>query len=201
MNTHSGLIEGLVAFFRRFIQLTDKEVEELLLPHVTIKRFEKKQLVSIYGEQEEWLYFLNEGCMRQYYVKDEEETTILFAREGELISNTVSLFSRHPSHYFIEATEPCVAVAINYERLSVLMADHHKFEHLALLIAIQAMARKDERQLNLARLSPRERFLKFAKQQPEIMRRVPQIYIASYLGIKPETFSRFKHLLRKSKRS
>jgi hypothetical protein len=45
-------------------------------------------------------------------------------------------------------------------------------------------------------MSPRERFLNFVTKNPELMQRVPQKYLASYLNIKPETFSRFKHLLR-----
>jgi hypothetical protein len=59
-----------------------------------------------------------------------------------------------------------------------------------------AMIIKDRWQLNMMKLSPRERFLSFVKKKPELIQRVPQKYLASFLNIQPETFSRFKHLLR-----
>jgi hypothetical protein len=54
----------------------------------------------------------------------------------------------------------------------------------------------DSWQMQMIKMTARERFLAFVNKNPELMRRVPQKYLASYLNIKPETFSRFKHLLR-----
>jgi hypothetical protein len=58
------------------------------------------------------------------------------------------------------------------------------------------MVIKDRWQIQLVKMTDRERFLNFVKKNPDLMLRVPQKYLASYLNIKPETFSRFKHLLR-----
>jgi hypothetical protein len=58
------------------------------------------------------------------------------------------------------------------------------------------MAISDSWQMQLIKMTPRERFLNFVMKNPQLMQRVPQKYLASYLNIKPETFSRFKHLLR-----
>jgi hypothetical protein len=52
----------------------------------------------------------------------------------------------------------------------------------------------------MIKLTPRERFLDFVHKNPELLQRVPQKYLASYLNIQPETFSRFKHLLRERKK-
>jgi hypothetical protein len=53
----------------------------------------------------------------------------------------------------------------------------------------------------MIKMTPRERFLNFIMKNPELLQRVPQKYLASYLNIKPETFSRFKHLLRSNSRN
>jgi hypothetical protein len=55
---------------------------------------------------------------------------------------------------------------------------------------------KDRWQMQLVKLTPRERFIAFVTKNPDLMQRVPQKFLASYLNIKPETFSRFKHLVK-----
>lgn len=69
-------------------------------------------------------------------------------------------------------------------------------EHLGRLIITYTMVIKDRWQMQLVMLTPRERFIQFVHRNPELLQRVPQKYLASYLNIKPETFSRFKHLIR-----
>jgi len=69
-------------------------------------------------------------------------------------------------------------------------------EHLARLLITYAMVIKDRWQMQLVKMTPRERFLNFVIKNPELMQRVPQKFLASYLNIKPETFSRFKHLIK-----
>jgi hypothetical protein len=69
-------------------------------------------------------------------------------------------------------------------------------EHLGRMVITQTMVLKDKWRMQLVKMTPRERFLDFVTRNPELMQRVPQKFLASYLNIKPETFSRFKHLLR-----
>jgi DNA-binding MurR/RpiR family transcriptional regulator len=63
------------------------------------------------------------------------------------------------------------------------------------------MVIKDRWQMQLVKMTPRERFINFVAKNPQLIQRVPQKYLASYLNIKPETFSRFKHLLRSHSKS
>ncbi|RYY52479.1 MAG: hypothetical protein EOO09_21315 [Chitinophagaceae bacterium] len=69
-------------------------------------------------------------------------------------------------------------------------------EHLGRLIITHTMVIKDRWQMQMIKMTPRERFLHFVDRNPELLQRVPQKYLATYLNIKPETFSRFKHLPR-----
>ena len=69
-------------------------------------------------------------------------------------------------------------------------------QQLGRLVITATMVLKDKWQSQLVKLTPRERFLRFVSKHPELMQRVPQKYLASYLNIKPETFSRFKHMVK-----
>jgi hypothetical protein len=69
-------------------------------------------------------------------------------------------------------------------------------QRLGRLVITATMVLKDKWLSQLVKLSPRERFISFVTKHPELMQRVPQKYLASYLNIKPETFSRFKHLVK-----
>ncbi len=69
-------------------------------------------------------------------------------------------------------------------------------EHIARLIITYTMVLKDQWKEELLELSQKERFLKFVNRHPELLKRVPQKHLATYLNIKPETFSRYKHMIR-----
>jgi hypothetical protein len=90
--------------------------------------------------------------------------------------------------------------SITYEDLEKAYAASHKMEHMGRLIITTAMTVKDMWQTQMVTLSPRERFIKFMNRNPELVQRVPQKFLASFLSIKPETFSRFKHLVRDANR-
>src|SRR6185295_10977703 len=98
--------------------------------------------------------------------------------------------------YNVEAIEPSTVASISYNDLETIFASSKKMEHLGRLVVTRTMMLKDRWQVQLVKLTPRERFLNFVTKNPQLMQRVPQKYLASYLNIKPETFSRFKHLLR-----
>jgi hypothetical protein len=69
-------------------------------------------------------------------------------------------------------------------------------ERLGRLAVTYSMVMKDRWQMKMISQTPRERFLDFVQKHPDLLQRVPQKYLASYLNIQPETFSRFKHLLK-----
>jgi CRP-like cAMP-binding protein len=96
----------------------------------------------------------------------------------------------------VEAIEPTTLVSITYDDLETIYARSGKMEHLGRLIITYTMVLKDRWQMQLVMHTPRERFIRFVNHNPELLQRVPQKFLASYLNIKPETFSRFKHLVR-----
>jgi CRP-like cAMP-binding protein len=116
--------------------------------------------------------------------------------EGHIILSQESFHSRMPSEYFVETIEPSVLISIRFDDLEELYNSSKKMEHLGRLVITHTMMIKDRWQMQMVKMTPRERFLNFVMKNPDLLQRVPQKYLASYLNIKPETFSRFKHLLR-----
>jgi CRP-like cAMP-binding protein len=99
----------------------------------------------------------------------------------------------------VEAIETTTMASITYDNLEKIYASSHKLEKLGRLVITFSMVIKDKWQMNMIKHTPRERFLDFVHKNPELLQRVPQKYLASFLNIQPETFSRFKHMLRVKK--
>jgi len=196
MNATLADIDDFVTFLRQFVPLTLDEVKQILLPAIQIRSFNKRDVVTRAGEVEEYMNFIKKGTLRKYYVQDKDEIIVQISIDGHLISSQESFYTRTPSEYFIDAVEPTTILSMQYEALEHVFASSHNLERLGRLVTEHTMVLKDKWQFSLIRQTPRERFLSFVDKYPEILQRVPQKYLASYLNIKPETFSRFKHLTR-----
>lgn len=194
MAINANIAENYVKFLRQFVPITDDEVKKILLPVLVIREFGKKEILTKAGEVENYINFINKGVIRKYYKHNKEEFIVQLSIEGHLISSQESYYTRTLSEYYVEAIEPSTVVSISYDDMEKIFRHCHNFERLGRLVTVHTMVLKDKWQISLIRQSPRERFLNFVENYPEIMQRVPQKYLASYLNIKPETFSRFKHL-------
>lgn len=183
-------------YLEKFVHLTDTEWEEQLVPLTQVKHFDKKEKLTKAGEIENYFYFITKGLIRKYYKKNSHEINTQISYEGHIIHSQESFHSRLPSEYFVETIEPSTTVAISYNDLEHIFSRSKKFEHLGRLVITYTMVLKDRWQMQLVKHTPRERFIQFVIKNPGLMQRVPQKFLASYLHIKPETFSRFKHLLK-----
>ena len=188
--------KSFLDFLNKFIPLSQDEYDELILPCVIKRKFEKKSIITHAGQVEEFMNFIDSGLARKYYKKENEEINTQISYEGHIIHAQESFHSRTPSEYTIETIEPCELTSITYECLERIYASSLKMQQLGRLVITVTMVLKDKWQSQLVKLTPRERFLNFVSRHPELMQRVPQKYLASYLNIKPETFSRFKHMVR-----
>ena len=192
-------VRPFLNYLRKFIEISDDEFMKHLYPVIKVRRFGKKEIVTQAGEIENYFNFIIRGLVRKYYKKNKdgyEEINTQISFEGHLILSQESFHSRQPSEYFIETIEPTILASISYDDLEKVYSQSHRIEHLGRIVVTYAMVIKDRWQMNMVKLTPRERFVDFVTKNPELLQRVPQKYLASYLNIKPETFSRFKHLLR-----
>lgn len=183
-------------YLSKFVSVSDDEFEQNFIPIIKVRRFGKKEYIIKAGEVEEYFNFVIKGLVRKYYKKVHQEINVQISTEGQIIMNHLSFLGRYPSEYTIETIEPTVIVSIKYEHMEELYNKSKKMERLGRLVVTHMMIVSHNWQMQLLKMTPRERFLNFVMKNPELMQRVPQKYLASYLNIKPETFSRFKHLLR-----
>ena len=194
----------MVAILQKYIdQFIDLPAEELeaLINAIEVRSVDKKVRLTEIGETEKYLYFVIKGLARKFFYKGKEEVITQIAKEGELISSSVSYFSGQPSGYIVETIESSTFYSLHKDKAEQLYNRFPKLERLSRLIITELFLQKELWELECIRYSTKERFLRFMSDNPELFQRVPQKYLASYLNIKPETFSRLKHLLRAKKNS
>ena len=198
MEAISGM-ESVKPFFQylhKFVDLTEEEFQQNVLPFIKVRRYGKKEMLIRAGEVENYFNFIVKGLARKYYKKGKDQINTQISYEGHIIHSQESFHSRTPSEYYVETIEPTTVISITYDDLEKLYSRSLKMERLGRLVITFTMVLKDRWQMQMIKLNPRERFIYFVNKNPELLQRVPQKFLASYLNIKPETFSRFKHLLR-----
>ena len=183
-------------YLAKFVPLSEEEFQKYVNPYLLIRRFEKKEIVSKAGEVEDYLNFIVEGLARKYYQQEHDEVNTQIAHEGHLIHLQESFHSRTRSEYYVETLEPTTFISITYKDLEQVYTHDIKLERLGRLVITYTMVQKDRWQMQMIRMSPRDRFLFFVERHPDLLQRVPQKHLASFLNIQPETFSRFKHLVK-----
>lgn len=188
------MVKGFLEYMGRYIHLTNAE-EEMLSGMMEVRTFDKRVRLTDFGEVEQYLNFVVKGLIRKYFYRGKEQVIKHITKEGSVLASSVSFFSRVPSRYIVETIEPSVMVSISRDNLEKLFALGDRWEEAGMRLMTDLLLEKEHWLLDMVRYTPRERFLKFMKEQPDLLQRVPQKYLASYLHIKPETFSRLKHLV------
>src|ERR1700743_309755 len=197
-STYKFALEKLYHYLSGHVQLTKNEFQQLV-PYIEIREYDKKVKVIREGEVERYLNVIAWGLARKYLPVRNKELTVQLASEGHIIHSELSFHYRIPSRSVLETIEPCVFFSISYDSLQQLYEQFPKVERLGRLMISDLFIKKDNRYFDELRKSTRERFLEYVRSPPQMMQRVTQKYIASYLNIKPETFSRLKHLMRPKK--
>ena len=189
------MIKALKEYLGRFIELTDEEFNQLA-SLAEVRTFDKKMRLIDQGENEMYFNFILKGLARKFFLKGEEEIITQLAKEGELISSSVSFLSGEKSLYIVETIEPTTFLSFSHENIEKLYALDKKWQRLGRLIITDLFLQKENWDLERILYSTQERFVRFLSTNSILFQRVPQKYLASYLNIQPETFSRLKHLLR-----
>ncbi len=188
------MFSGFLDYMGRYIVLTEEE-KAALSQLLEVRRFDRKARLTDIGEVEQYLNYVVKGLVRKYFFRGKEQVIKHLTKEGNLLASSVSYFSRIPSSYIVETIEPSIVVSISRDNLERLFESGDHWERAGRLMMADFLIEKEYWLLDTIRYTPRERFLKFIKEEPDLVERVPQKYLASYLHIKPETFSRLKHLV------
>ncbi len=177
----------------KFIPLTEEEWQ-LLLPQLQIVNLKKHALLAEEGKVANEVGFVLEGMMRHYYTKDGEEKTTYFYFENHFVTSYISCMTGQPSQLSIEALSDCSLIVFPYSHLKKLFEKSMTWQKFGRLIAEYIAVGLEERMVGLLMLSPEERYLQLIQgNKKKIIERVPQHYIANYLGITPVSMSRIRN--------
>ena len=171
----------------------DMEVFNGLLKHRSVK---KKQFLLREGEVCDFEAYIVTGCIRTYYIDESGSEVILqFSVEDWWVSDIGSFYEHKPSLLYIEAMEDSELLTLNPSRKEELLARVPQFERVFRLMIQRHLSALEHRLIRTIAKTAEHRYLDFIQQYPKIALRVPQHYIASYLGMTPEFLSKVRRRL------
>jgi CRP-like cAMP-binding protein len=183
----------LRTYLKTFVTFTDEEWS-VLRTSMRTNPIAKKQVFVRLGEVSNTVGFVIAGSLRQYYITPEnDERTTYFFFEGALVGGYLSFVAKKPSLVAIEAMEDTHILTFPYSALEALYDLYPAWERFGRKIAEYLVLGLEERLVEHLMYSPEERYERLlTSHRTKIIERVPQQYIASYLGITPVSLSRIR---------
>ncbi|WP_304642477.1 Crp/Fnr family transcriptional regulator [uncultured Muribaculum sp.] len=145
------------------------------------------------GKVAEKLYLIRKGCLRLFFYNEGKDIAFQFFFEGDFVASFDSLYKRTPSLFYLESIEPTELTAIRREDFYNLINNNLSFRQLYEEKLIDRFHAYQQLFLSRIKNTPQQRYEELLKEYPNIIQRVPQHYIASYLGITPVSLSRIRN--------
>ncbi len=186
--------DNLISHFTSYAPIT-KEEADAIKADMDIRFFQKGELLLEEDSISEECYFIYKGCIRQYYSIDAEEKTTNFYTENQSVFFQESITNQTPCGFYLSCIEDCILIVGNEEKESALYSRFPQFANLAKLMIEESFSQQQALLTSFITDSPEQRYLNLMKNRPDLIQRVPQYQIASYIGIKPESLSRIRKRL------
>jgi CRP-like cAMP-binding protein len=159
---------------------------------LVLKRFNKGEFLTRQGQVENFLYFINSGATRNYFLRDDKDLTVDFHFEGEFVTAYYSLITRLDSDVFIEALEDTEVYAMPYRSLNEFYLRYHNAERIGRLMAEYQYVKRLRKEMGLLSQTAEERYAELMKRNPALIQNISVKHLSSYLGIQPESLSRIR---------
>lgn len=181
--------QPLFAHFERYLPF-EKEEKALIEGRVSRRKVKRRELILTSGEICRYYTFVISGCFRMYITDAEgKEHNILFAAEGDWISDIDSFHATIPSQSNIQALEPSEIIQIAQQDLYHLYINIPKLDRIFKVVTEEKYVELQNRVFQNISSTAQQRYLSFLKHYPNLANRLPNTQIASYLGITPEFLS------------
>jgi CRP-like cAMP-binding protein len=180
------------AFVKKHIAVSDKELEHFhaILKHKKVKR---KTILLKAGEICNFEAYVLKGCIRVFYIDENGfEIDLYFAVEDWWISDLASFSQQKPARLYIQALEDCELLSISYQQKEKLFKKAPIFERLFRLMIQRTHETMMNRLISNLSKSAEQRYLEFITKYPKMPQRIPQHFIAAYIGVSPEFLSKIK---------
>jgi CRP/FNR family transcriptional regulator, anaerobic regulatory protein len=179
----------MIEFVIQKLTPTDKEKFKALLKR---QEFSKGTVLIKEGSIADRMFVIIKGACRSYFIKDGEEITDFFFFENSFATDFASLCSNKPSTLILECIEDCEVDVISKTDLAYIYKTSHSFSEIGRIMAEYSYLQIEERMRLLHSESLEIKYNWMLKNFPVIFQRVPQHYIATYLGVKPQSLSRLR---------
>jgi CRP/FNR family transcriptional regulator, anaerobic regulatory protein len=183
---------------RSIVSLNETE-EKAFEKILELKDIKKKAYLLQEGEVCNHVYFINTGCFRLFYNVDGVENTVQFFFANMWYTDYASFLTGQQTHENVQALESCSVVRVEKQKLQALYNQYPVFDRVGRIFAENAFLSVSLLNKMLKNEEPQQRYINLLRQRPEIVAKIPQHYIASYLGIKPESLSRIRKRILNSK--
>jgi CRP-like cAMP-binding protein len=189
----------LFDFISKYIPINEEEKNALI--DLGIFHFKKKgTLLLEEGQCSGDGFFVLKGCIRTYYNLDGDEKTTAFYTEMEGITPHCVL-NKQPSEYYVDCVEDTILTISNPDMEVEIFEKFPKFEQMCRVLSEELLAKEQINFHQFKTSSPEQRYLDLLDQRPDLIQRVPQHQLASFLGIKPQSLSRLKARILKNSRT
>lgn len=185
------IYESLKIFTSRFETLSEEESKALLriFKPISIK---KKEHLFIENQMVKEIYFVSDGILRGYYIKDGNEITSNFLFGPTIFTELNTVRNLIPTKINMQAITEVQCLVAPFSELEKLTFKYEKIESIFMKFVEHLYLFGLSRQHSFIYDSPQERYLKLFNERPKVIASIPLKFIASYLGVKPETLSRIR---------
>ncbi len=188
----------LFDYLAQYMPLTDAE-KQVIMDLKLVKKLKKGTVLLSEGQTSTESYFVLKGCIRSYYVVDgEEKTTDIFV-EMEAFT-PICVINKKPSQHFVACVEDCLLLVSKQEMEANVNAQFPRFETLCRVLSEELLAKKRSSLDDFKTTSPELRYQKLTETRPDLIQRIPQHQLASYLGITPQSLSRIRKRMTEQKK-
>lgn len=190
----------LIKHFSSFTPFTPEE-EKAILNSMIVLHFKKGDIIIKESDVDNTTFFVVKGLLRQYKVVDGEDLTIDFFAENEWVISLNSFNGDTKANYFLTCLEDSELITGNEASAQALFKVFPRFETISRAVMENTFAKKQALLQTFQTDSPTNRYANLIKHKPDLLQRIPQYYIASYLGLTPESLSRIRKRISSQNRS
>jgi CRP-like cAMP-binding protein len=170
-------------------------LKEHLSKVIKEKKLARGEHLLLKGQTCEFMSFVETGLLRCYSVKDDKQICTWFMREGDLTTSVESFYGQIPSQESVQAIEPTHVYYITYKELEYIYNHFMEFNYNGRILTQHYYRLSEQRSFSIRMQTAEERYQYLLNNHPELVKRVPNKYLASYLGMDPSTLSRAKRII------
>lgn len=184
-------MEMFRAFLAQHMEVCDKDWQ-VILPRLKMCEAQKGDILTDHGEVENEIYFLLSGAVRLFHEGENKDVTLNIGFPDNFIGSHSSFLTRQKSEFVLQCLTPCEMVSIVHQDLMDIYELTECGHQLGRVFTEKIFLYLSQRENAFLLHSPTKRYLDLFEEQPELVLKIPQKYLASYIGITPQALSRIR---------